>query len=111
MFIPIFCCTTALIVGMLLGSLVAGDYARKTMWATSKQFEKQAEVIKQFQEAATPIVRELESAGEDTDWKDGPETDRVYPWYEIEPLAKVLSLSRALYQEQELKRAKSHSPA
>lgn len=94
MIIPIICCVLSMFVGLFLGSLAAGDYARKSMWETSKQLEKQAALIKRFQEAAKPIIEEIEAAGEDTDWSDGPETHRVCYWHEIEPLAKVLKESQ-----------------
>lgn len=45
-----------------------------------------ARYVRMLREAAWPIIRELESVGDDTNWVDGDETDRVYPWYEIEPL-------------------------
>lgn len=94
MLIPIICCVIAMFAGMFLGSLAAGEYARKVMWNQSLQVERQAALIKQFQEAAKPIVEEIEAAGEDTDWSNGPETHRVCYWHEIEPLAKVLKESQ-----------------
>lgn len=45
-----------------------------------------AKYVRDLREAAWPIVRELEIVGDETNWKIGDETDRVYPWYEIEPL-------------------------
>lgn len=82
------------ITSMLVGSILASEYCRKVMWNQSLQVESQAALIKKFQEAAKPIIEEIEAAGEDTYWKDGPETDRVYPYYELEPLAKVLKESQ-----------------
>ena len=49
-----------------------------------------ARYVRHLREAAWPIIRELEQAGDDTSWCDGDETDRVYPWYEIEPLKKAV---------------------
>jgi hypothetical protein len=40
--------------------------------------------------AILPVVHELERVGDFTDWRDGDETDRVYPWYEIKPLKAAL---------------------
>lgn len=94
MIIPIICCVLSMFVGLFLGSLAAGDYARKSMWNINQLAGKQAELILKFQEAAKPIIEEIEAAGEDTDWSDGPETHRVCYWHEIEPLAKVLKESQ-----------------
>ena len=49
-----------------------------------------AKDVRGLREAAWPIIRELESVGDDTNWRDKDETDRVYPWYEIEPLKKAV---------------------
>lgn len=49
-----------------------------------------ARYVRVLREAAWPIVRSLESVGDDTNWVQGDETDRVYPWYEIEPLKKAV---------------------
>jgi hypothetical protein len=40
--------------------------------------------------AAWPIVRALEDVGDQSNWAIGDETDRVYPWYEIEPLKRAV---------------------
>ena len=40
---------------------------------------------------ARPIVKELQDIGDDMKWSMGDETDRVYPWYEISPLAEMLT--------------------
>lgn len=45
-----------------------------------------ARYVRALREAAWPIVRALEDAGDQCNWMNGDETDRVYPWYEIEPL-------------------------
>jgi hypothetical protein len=45
-----------------------------------------ARYVRGLREAAWPIVRALEQAGDEANWAIGDETDRVYPWYEIEPL-------------------------
>ena len=45
-----------------------------------------ARYVRALREAAWPIVRALEQVGDETNWGLGDETDRVYPWYEIEPL-------------------------
>lgn len=45
-----------------------------------------ASYVRQVRKAAWPIVRALEQAGDENNWCLGDETDRVYPWYEIEPL-------------------------
>ena len=91
--LTIACSVISLIVGMLVGSIFAGEYARKTIWNMSLQVEKQAILLLQFQGATRPIVEEIEAAGEDTDWSGGPETHRVYYWHELESLAKVLKES------------------
>ncbi len=44
-----------------------------------------------LEDAARPIVDSLEAVGEATDWKCGDETNRVYAWYEIEPLKAALN--------------------
>jgi hypothetical protein len=35
-------------------------------------------------------VRALEDVGDQSNWAIGDETDRVYPWYEIEPLKRAV---------------------
>ena len=45
-----------------------------------------ARYVRALREAAWPIVRALEQTGDETNWAIGDETDRCYPWYEIEPL-------------------------
>ena len=55
-----------------------------------------ARYVRRLREAAWPIIHELEQAGDDTNWADGDETDRVYPWYEIQPLKNaVLGIDEA----------------
>jgi hypothetical protein len=49
----------------------------------------------QLRVAATPIAEALRQVGDETDWRDGNETDRVYAWGEIEPLWKALAGSLA----------------
>lgn len=49
-----------------------------------------ASYVRGLREAAWQIVRELEDVGDSTNWRDKQETDRVYPWYEIEPLKKAV---------------------
>ena len=78
MIIPVICCTLSMLGGMFLGSLLAGDYCRKMMWNINQLAGKQATLIEQFQESATPIVEKIEAAGNDDDWSDGPETAQVY---------------------------------
>jgi hypothetical protein len=40
--------------------------------------------------AARSIVDAMIEVGERTNWADGDETDRVYSWHEIKPLAEAL---------------------
>lgn len=49
-----------------------------------------AAYVDNIRKAAWIVVRALEEAGDQTDWSQGDETDRVYPWYEIEPLKKAV---------------------
>jgi hypothetical protein len=49
-----------------------------------------ARYVREVRQAAWPIIRQLESVGDETNWQGGDETDRVYPWYEIEPLKKAI---------------------
>lgn len=62
--------------------------ARGTWTYQMSSFEANtiARYVRQLREAAWPIVRALEDVGDQTNWSIGDETDRVYPWYEIEPL-------------------------
>lgn len=39
------------------------------------------------------IVTKLRNVGVQTEWRDGDQTDRVFAWYEIEPLEKALLAS------------------
>lgn len=45
---------------------------------------------------ATPIAEALRQVGDETDWRDGDETDRVYAWHEMEALWKALADSPAV---------------
>ena len=45
-----------------------------------------AAYVDNLRQTAWPIIRTLEDVGDQTNWSQGDETDRVYPWYEIEPL-------------------------
>ena len=49
-----------------------------------------ARYVDTLRAAAWPIVRELEDVGDQTNWAIGDETDRVYPWFEIEPLKRAV---------------------
>lgn len=54
-----------------------------------------AKYVRNLQAAAARIIAPLENIGDSTTWGDGDETDRVYPWYEIQPLKDaLLSCSR-----------------
>lgn len=54
-----------------------------------------AKYVRQLREASWPIIRDLECVGDNTDWRDKDQTDRVYSWFEIEPLkAAVLGNKR-----------------
>lgn len=48
------------------------------------------EYVRRLQATAARVVAELESLGDETEWVDGDETDRVYPWYEIAPLKAAI---------------------
>jgi len=41
-------------------------------------------------QAATELVQLIRDVGEETDWRDGDETDRVFAWHEFEALRKAL---------------------
>jgi hypothetical protein len=47
--------------------------------------------VERLEAAAQPIVDAIRAVGDQTNWEGGDETDRVYPWYEIEPLSKALA--------------------
>lgn len=53
------------------------------------------EYVDALRAAAWPIVRALEDVGDRDNWDLGDETDRMYPWYEIEPLKRAVLGSRA----------------
>ena len=54
-----------------------------------------AQYVRQLREASWPIIQDLECVGDNTDWRDKDNTDRVYSWFEIEPLkAAVLGNKR-----------------
>ena len=51
------------------------------------------ERITKLKAAAKTIVEELETVGNQTDWRDGDETDRVYAWHEMKPLRDAIEFA------------------
>lgn len=41
--------------------------------------------------AARAVTAELQKVGDETEWRDGDETDRVFAWHELLPLVKALN--------------------
>jgi len=41
--------------------------------------------------AARELIKLIKDVGNETDWRDGDETDRVFAWHEFDQLRKALS--------------------
>lgn len=48
----------------------------------------------ELRQEALRVIGLFEDVGNKTEWSDGDETDRVYTWYELEPLAKLAENSQ-----------------
>lgn len=61
------------------------------LFAQDEEFKRVLTKLSKLIHAAEKIVAPLVVVGNDTNWADGDETDRVYPWYEIKPLADLIA--------------------
>lgn len=89
--------TVFALLGGIVGCLLCREHFRFRAWEyyealreCEQDREDAEDILEDFRVASRQVVQELEEVGDNTDWRDGPETDRIYPWYEIEPLAKCL---------------------
>jgi hypothetical protein len=72
--------------------------ARGTYQMSDFEANMIARYVRALREAAWPIVRALEDAGDQSNWVIGDGIDRVYPWYEIEPLKHAVLGTRKEHQ-------------
>lgn len=72
-----------------IGNVTVLDAASAIERLTSERDDYRA-AYNRVATAARAVTSLLYNVGVETEWRDGDETDRVFAWYELEPLVKAL---------------------